>query len=54
MFLGDRLDFEQTGPESSAEDLLIAQGAQGLFARELATLLEKLSQADWSSAQCDP
>ena len=54
LFLGQRLDLEQAGSEASAEDLLIAQGAQELFARDLATLLEKLTQAGWSSAQLDP
>ncbi len=54
LFLAQRLDLEQAGAQSAAEDLLVAQGAQQLFARDLATLLDELTQAGWSSAQFDP
>ena len=54
LFLGQGFDLEQARPEPSAEDFLVAQSAQELFPRDVTTLLEKLTQAGWSSAQLDP
>ena len=51
LLFAQRFDLEQTGSEPPPDDLLIAQRAQELVPRDLATLLEKLTQAECSSAQ---
>ena len=45
---------ESARAEAAAQDFLIAQGAQELFACDLATLFEQLTQANWNRAQLDP
>ena len=51
LLFGERLDLEQAGSEPSADDLLVAQRAQELIPSDLATLFEKLTQAECGSAQ---
>ena len=54
LLLGKRFYFEQAGSGAAAQYFLIAQGAQGLFACDLATLFEQLTRANWNRTQLDP